>query len=146
MLSFLHTSRYFPEIFRVCLSHVCAKLTKKLWPLLNQPASYGPFRPKLRWHLEAVFVEIFWNRKNWGGFRPLPVTHRKEIWISWKKRRFEIFRTLASPSHNDVHALINVDAFNSIYLIFPKFFMMFLFSLYIGYVWGILQNQMIEVT
>ena len=48
-------------------------------------------------------VEIFWKGKNWGGFRPFPVTHWKEIWISWKKRRFEIFQTLSCPFHNDVH-------------------------------------------
>ena len=103
LLSFLYESRYLPEIFRVSSSYASSKLTKKFWPLLNQPASYGPFRPKLWWPLATVFVEIFWNEKNWGGFRPFPVTHWKEIWISWKKRRFEIFRTLTSPSHNDVH-------------------------------------------
>ena len=92
--------------FSIFLSYVSARLTKKFWPLLNQPASYGPFQPKLWWPLGTVFVEIFWNGKNWGGFTPFPVTHWKEIWISWKKRRFEIFRTLASPSHNNVHVLM----------------------------------------
>ena len=52
-------SRYLPEIFSISSSHVCAKLTKKFWPLLNQPASHGPFRPKLGTPLATVFVEIF---------------------------------------------------------------------------------------
>ena len=105
LLSFLYESRYLPEIFRVCSSHVSAKLRKMFWPFLNQPASYGPYRPKLWWPLATAIFEIFWNGKNWGGFRPFPVTHWKEIWISWKKRRFEIFQTLGCPYHNDVHVL-----------------------------------------
>ena len=40
-------------------SHACAKLTKTFWPLLNQPASHGPFWPKLGTPLATVFVEIF---------------------------------------------------------------------------------------
>ena len=86
-----YESRYLLEIFNICLSHVCANLTKKFWPLLNQPASHSPFRPKLWTSLATVFVDIFWKEKNWVGFRPFPMTHWKEFLISWKKRRFEIF-------------------------------------------------------
>ena len=75
----------------MCLSQVCAKLAQKFWSLLNQPASHGPFRPKLWTSLATVFVDIFWKEKNWVGFRPFPMTHWKEFLISWKKRRFEIF-------------------------------------------------------
>ena len=52
-------SRYLLEIFSICSSHVCANLTKNIWPLLYQPASHGPFWPKLWMPLETVFVEIF---------------------------------------------------------------------------------------
>ena len=61
-------SRYLPEIFSISLSHVCAKLTKKFWPLLNQPASHGPFQPKLGMPLATVFVEIFQIEKKLGCF------------------------------------------------------------------------------
>ena len=40
--------KYLPEIFRVCLSYVCAQLAKKFWPLLHQPASYSPMPPNKR--------------------------------------------------------------------------------------------------
>ena len=83
--------------FSICSSYICAKLTWKFQPLLNQPASYGPFWPKLWRPLATLFVEIFWKEKNWGGFRPFPVTHWKEIWKYWKKWRFEIFQTLGCP-------------------------------------------------
>ena len=75
----------------MCSSQVCAKLAQKFWSLLNQPASHGPFRPKLWTSLATVFVDIFWKEKNWVGFRPFPMTHWKEFLISWKKWRFEIF-------------------------------------------------------
>ena len=91
------------EIFSVCLSSVCAKLTQKFLPLLNQPASNGPFRPKLWTALATVFVGIFFRKKFWWGSRPIPVAHWKEFWISWKKWRFQIFQKLAGPSNNEVH-------------------------------------------
>ena len=75
----------------MCSSQVCAKLAQKFWSLLNQPASHGPFWPKLWTSLATVFVDIFWKEKNWVGFRPFPMTHWKEFLKSWKKRRFEIF-------------------------------------------------------
>ena len=87
--------RYLLEIFSISLSHDCAKMMQKFWPLLNQPACYGPYRPKIWTPLATVFVEIFWNEKNWGCFRPNWVAPWKEFMISWKKRRFEIFRTTA---------------------------------------------------
>ena len=68
---------------------------QKFWLLLNQPACYGPYQPKIWTPLATLFVEIFWNEKNWGGFRPNWVAPWKEFMISWKKRRFEIFRTTA---------------------------------------------------
>ena len=92
----------------MCSSQVCAKLAQKFWSLLNQPASHGPFRPKLWTSLATVFVDIFWKEKNWVGFRPFPMTHWKEFLISWKKRRFEIFwsswkstLTLSTNKHTD---------------------------------------------
>ena len=135
LLSFLYESRYLPEIFSISSSGDSAKLTSKFWPLLNQPASYGPFRKKLQWPLETVFVEKFWNEKNWDGFRPFPVTHWKEIWISWKKRRFEIFRTLTSPSHNNVHAL-GYKAKNHVYL-YVYFHIYFHVYFYVNVIWNI---------
>ena len=50
--------RYLLEIFSICSSPDCAKLTKKFRPLLNQPASHCPFRPKLWTSLATVFVDI----------------------------------------------------------------------------------------
>ena len=52
-------SRHLLEIFSTCLYSVCANLARKFWPYLNQPASHGPFRPKLWTALGTVFVEIF---------------------------------------------------------------------------------------
>ena len=92
---FKNKLRYLLEIFSISLSHDCAKMMQKFWPLLNQPACYGPYRPKFWTPLATVFVEIFWNEKNWGCFRPNWVAPWKEFMISWKKRRFEIFRTTA---------------------------------------------------
>ena len=59
-----HQSRYLLEIFSICLSRVCAKLTKKILPLLNQAACHSRFWPKLWTALATVFVEIFQNGKN----------------------------------------------------------------------------------
>ena len=47
--------------------------------------------------LATVFVEIFQNGKNWGGFRPIPVTHWKEFEISFKKRCLKIFERVNTP-------------------------------------------------
>ena len=102
---FKYESSYWAEIFRRCSSSVCAKLTKKFLPLLNQPASHGPFWPKLWTALATAFVGIFFRKKFWWGSGPIPVGHWKEFWISWKKRRFQIFQKLAGPSNNDVHAV-----------------------------------------
>ena len=94
----------------MCSSQVCAKLAQKFWSLLNQPASHGPFQPKLWTSLATVFVDIFWKEKNWVGFRPFPMTHWKEFLISWKKRRFEIFwsswKSILTLSTNTVRALL----------------------------------------
>ena len=78
-------------------------MTKKILPLLNQPASHSPFRPKLWTALATAFVGIFFRKKFWWGSGPIPVGHWKEFWISWKKRRFQIFQKLAGPSNNEVH-------------------------------------------
>ena len=61
---------------------------------ISQPAT-AHIGKKLWWPLATVIFEIFWNEKNWGGFRPFPVTHWKEIWKYWKKWHFEIFQKLA---------------------------------------------------
>ena len=70
---------------------MCANLRKKFWPLLNQPASHGPFRPKLWMPLATIFVEIFEKEKNWWGSGPIGVTSWKDFEISSKKWRFEFF-------------------------------------------------------
>ena len=51
--------------------NICATLTKKFWPLLNQPASYGPFWPKLWVPLAFIFVEIFQKEKDSDVVDPL---------------------------------------------------------------------------
>ena len=43
----------------------CANLSRKVWPLLNQPTSHGPFRPKLWMPIAILFVEIFQKEKSW---------------------------------------------------------------------------------
>ena len=88
-----HQSRYLLEIFSICSSHVNAKLTKKILPLLNQPASNSQFGPKFWMALATIFVRIFFGKNFWWGSRPILVTHWKEFWISWKKWPFTIFRT-----------------------------------------------------
>ena len=70
---------------------MCANLRKKFWPLLNQPASHGPFWPKLWMPLATIFVEIFEKEKNWWGSGPIGVTSWKDFEISPKKWRFEFF-------------------------------------------------------
>ena len=89
--------RYLSEIFTICSSHVCANLMKKFLPLLNQPARNGPFLPKFWTALATVIVGIFFRKKFWWGFRPISVAYQKEFWISWKKRRFQIFQKPSSP-------------------------------------------------
>ena len=92
LLLLRHQSRYLLEIFSICSSHVSARLTEKFLPLLNLNASHSRFRPKLRTALVTVFVEIFKKEKNWDVFRPIPVAHLEEFWISWKKWFFKIFQ------------------------------------------------------
>ena len=83
--------RYLLEIFSICSSHICANLTKNFWPLLNQPASHGPFRPKLWMPLATIFVEIFQKGKNWWGSGPIGVTSWKDFSIPLKKWHFLFF-------------------------------------------------------
>ena len=71
----------------ICSSHVCVNLTKKFWLLVNQPASYGRFRPKLWKSLVTLFVEIFEKEKKWWGSGPIWVTSWKEFSISLRKNR-----------------------------------------------------------
>ena len=115
LLSFLFESSYLLEIFSISSSGDSAKLTSKFWPLLNQPARHGPFRPKLWTALATVFVGIFFRKKFWWGSRPIPVAHWKEFWISWKKWRFQIFQKLAGPSNNEVHDLSNWPYFHLVF-------------------------------
>ena len=89
--------RYLSEIFTICLSHVCANLMKKILPLLIRPVRNGPFLPKFWTALATVIVGIFFRKKFWWGFRPISVAYQKEFWISWKKRRFQIFQKPSSP-------------------------------------------------
>ena len=89
--------RYLSEIFTICLSYVCANSMKKFLPLLNWPACNGPFLPKFWTALVTVIAGIFFRKKFWWGFRPISVAYQKEFWISWKKRRFQIFQKPSSP-------------------------------------------------
>ena len=93
----------FQQLF-IC-SHVCAKLTTKFLLLLNQPAINRPFHPKFWKALVTVFVGIFFRKNFWWGSRPIPVTHWKEFWISWKKWRFQIFQKLAGLITKSRHNL-----------------------------------------
>ena len=94
---FQYESRYLLETFSICLSYVCAKLTTKFLLLLNQPASNSPFWPKFWTALATAFVGIFFRKNFWRGSGPIPVGHWKEFWISWKKRRFQIFQKPVCP-------------------------------------------------
>ena len=70
---------------------------KTFLPLLNQPARSCPLLPKFWTALATVIVEIFFQKKFWCAFRPISVAYQKEFWISWKKRRFQIFQKPLSP-------------------------------------------------
>ena len=70
---------------------------KNFFLLLNWPACNGPFLPKFWTALATVIVGIFFRKKFWWGFRPISVAYQKEFWISWKKRRFQIFQKPSSP-------------------------------------------------
>jgi len=89
--------RYLSEIFTICSSYVCANLMKNFLPLLNRSARSGPFLPNFWTALATVIVGIFFQKKFWWGFRPISVAYQKEFWISWKKRRFQIFQKPSSP-------------------------------------------------
>ena len=56
---------------------------------------------KLCTPLATIFVEKKIWKKFWCGFRPIQVTSWKEFLISWKKWRFEIFRTTAPSRASD---------------------------------------------
>ena len=61
--------------------------------------------PKLLTPLATIFVEIFFQKKIWWGFGPIWVTPWKDFLISWKKWRFEIFRTALPSRASVVHGL-----------------------------------------
>ena len=65
--------------------------------LLPARCGSGPFLPKFWTALATVIVGIFFRKKFWWGFRPISVAYQKEFWISWKKRRFQIFQKPSSP-------------------------------------------------
>ena len=56
---------------------------------------------KLCTPLATIFVEKKFWKKFWCGFRPIWVTPWREFLISWKKWRFEIFRTTAESRASD---------------------------------------------
>ena len=56
---------------------------------------------KLCTPLATIFVEKKFWKKFWCGFRPIRVTPWREFLISWKKWRFEIFRTTAESRASD---------------------------------------------
>ena len=79
--------------FSICSSHVCANLRKNFWPFLNQPASHGPFRPKLWMPLATIFVEIFQKGKKWWGSWPIGVTS----WKDFKNGVLKFFERAVGP-------------------------------------------------
>ena len=62
---------------------------KKFWPQVNQPASNGPFWPKLWMSLATVFVEILETRTD--VVLDLYEQPHGRNFQSLKKWRFEIF-------------------------------------------------------
>ena len=56
---------------------------------------------KLYTPLTTIFVEKKFWKKFWCGSRPIWVTPWEEFLISWKKWRFEIFRTAAPSRASD---------------------------------------------
>ena len=42
-------------------------------------------------------MESFFRKSFLCGFRPTSVAYQKEFWISWQKRRFQIFQKPSSP-------------------------------------------------
>ena len=61
-------------------------------------------RQKLWAPLATIFVEKKFWKKFWWGFRHIWVTPWKEFSISWKRWRFEIFRTALPSRASVVHA------------------------------------------
>ena len=112
--------RYLSEIFTICSSHVCANLMKKFLPLLNRPAHNGPFLPKFWTALATVIVGIFFRKKFWWGLRPISVAYQKEFWISWKKRRFQIFQKPSSPGFQSFLASQSHNSTLNAWNFFPK--------------------------
>ena len=97
--------RYRLEIFSICSSHVCANLTKKFWPQLNQSVSHGAFGPKLSLSQATVFVEIFKKEKNWWGSGPIGVTFWKDFFNISEKVTFWNFLNNQGVHLQDVHVL-----------------------------------------
>ena len=90
---FQYESRYLLEIFSICSSHVCAKLTTKFLLLLNQPASNGPFRPKLWTALATVFVEIFFRKIFWLPMRRnFEYLEKNGVFKFFKSLHLQVFR------------------------------------------------------
>ena len=92
------------EIFSICISHVWAKLTKNFDHSLICVSVTPSSRQKLWAPLATIFVEKKIWKKFWWGFRHIWVTPWKEFLISWKKWRFEIFRTALPSRASVVHA------------------------------------------
>ena len=84
---------------RHSLITLALQMMKKFLPLLNRPACNGPFLPKFWTALATVIVGIFFRKKFWWVFIPIPVAYQKEFRISWKKRRFQIFQKPSSPGY-----------------------------------------------
>ena len=50
--------------------------------------------------------------KKWAVFRPIPVTHLKEIWISWKKNGvLQFFERVAGPDNNFFPLFLGMECF-----------------------------------
>ena len=93
---------------------------KKICRCSIKPARNGPFLPKFWTALATVIVGIFFRKKFWWGFRPISVAYQKEFWISWKKRRFQIFQKPSSPGFQSF--LVNISAGIRLTLISHLFF------------------------
>ena len=111
-LYFEYESRYLLKIFSICSSHDCANLTKKIWPLLNQPASKGQFWLKLWMPLATIFVEIFQKEKNGTVLDPLEYPLEKIFQYLFKNGVVKFFeRAVGPPSRCPRFTLLKVKNF-----------------------------------
>ena len=106
LLSFLYISRYLPEFFRVCLSHVCAKLTKKILAIAQSACQPWPISAKT---LDASSDHICWDtlkRKKLVRFLTYWSNLLKGFFNISKKMAFLIFLKSLRVHPHDVHGWV----------------------------------------